>query len=116
MLNIIVPTFPKSLKSGTAAIVPNAPPPILFAPRAYASLTISDMFCSIFICPLQIWYTLRITAINISNKLYWKILDDIYPSSFLQAIFIATAKDPIGNTYFIIPNIPPKKSLSIIPI
>ena len=33
----------------------------------------------------------------------------------LHAILIATANEPIGNTYLITPNIPPKKSLRIIP-
>ena len=77
-LNIIVPTFPNSLNSGTAATVPNAPPPILFSPSAYASFTTSDIFCSILISPLHISYTLRITATNISNTVYFKILADIY--------------------------------------
>ena len=33
----------------------------------------------------------------------------------MHAILIATANEPIGTTYLIIPNIPPKKSLSNIP-
>ena len=60
ILNIIVPTLPNSLNNGTAATVPNAPPPILFSPIAYASLTTSDIFWSIFISPLYISYTLPI--------------------------------------------------------
>mgnify|MGYP004680909773 CR=1 FL=1 len=32
ILSIIVPILPNNLNNGTAAIVPNAPPPTLFSP------------------------------------------------------------------------------------
>ena len=89
---------------------------MLFSPSAYASFTTSEIFCSILISPLYISYTLSITATNTINNAYCKIFDDKYPSSSLHAIFTETANAPIGTIYFIIPNIPPKKSLNAIPI
>ena len=112
---IIAPIGPNSFTSGTASIAPNAPPPFSCVPNAYESFTTSDKLLSIVKFPTFTWYTHISTAKLINKIAHWANFELKYSSSSI-AIFIAIANIPIGNTYFIIPIIPPKISFSFTPI
>ena len=114
ILKIIAPISPKRFTNGTAITAPIAPPPVPDAPKLYASFTTSESSLFVVRAPVDISNVLISTAILIMNITYC-IIFELNPSFSSHAILIAIANIPIGNTYCIIPIIPPNISFSFAP-